>query len=543
MSAARAVHDAMANLVAPGASSGGRATGVTARRLALAAFLVYALTGGGRIVGSDELTMLEVARALPRGAVAVPEGATLRGPDGLHYSKNAAGQAVLAMPLVLASSALARAAGLDPARRELAVRFGVSFFDALVTAILLGVFYAGARRLGGAPGASLGAALLLGFATPLWVYSKSFMAEPLQALGLLLAALGVSGAAAADPREAARAGWIAGLGGFLAVSVKLSMLPLALACLLPLLGDAPSRWGRPALGLGLALAGHALYNVARFGTPLETGYGAQATPAAYSTPLLVGLYGLLLSSGKGVAWFAPPIWLAPRGLSAMLGAAREVGGTLAARLGWGTPGGRAAWSAIAAWSAGLLLYARFQHWAGDGSFGPRYLIPLLPLAFLPVAFALARGGRAVRRLAGALGVIGALVQIGGVAIYFGAQMREAGDYPYTRALEDPRFMSDSHWNPRFSPIAAHWRMLARNARAHLAGEVPRLEPGGGGSRTGLGAADEQAMLRALDFWWLYLVYAGLPRAAVALAVAVLLALIAWSARAARAAWRAEAAAG
>ena len=53
--------------------------------------------------------------------------------------------------------------------------------------------------------------------------------------------------------------------------------------------------------------------MARFGTPFETGYGAQASPAAFTTPALVGLYGLLLSSGKGVAWFAPALWLAPRG--------------------------------------------------------------------------------------------------------------------------------------------------------------------------------------------------------------------------------------
>lgn len=73
--------------------------GRTARRLALAAFLAYAATGGGRIVGSDEVTMYEVSRALLGGRVAVPEGATLRGPDGRHYSKNAAAQAVVALPL------------------------------------------------------------------------------------------------------------------------------------------------------------------------------------------------------------------------------------------------------------------------------------------------------------------------------------------------------------------------------------------------------------------------------------------------------------
>ena len=68
-------------------------------RLALAAALLFAASGGGRIVGSDEVTMLEVSRAMLHGHLDVPEGATLAGRDGRFYSKNAAGQAVLALPL------------------------------------------------------------------------------------------------------------------------------------------------------------------------------------------------------------------------------------------------------------------------------------------------------------------------------------------------------------------------------------------------------------------------------------------------------------
>ena len=536
------------------------ASGRTALALALAALVVFAVTGGGRIVGSDEVTMLQVARAMSHGRIAIPEGATLEGRDGRHYSKNAAGQAVLALPLVIGAEALARLGRLDPARQELAVRFAVSFWNALVTALLLGWFYWGARRLGASAGAALAAALMLGLTTPLWVYAKSFMAEPLQALGLLLALLGASLAAEPDRGRAHRAERIAAAGAFLAISVKLSMLPVALACLAPLLKGPPRRLTIPLACVLLALLGHGAYNWARFGTPLESGYGAQATPAAYTTPLLVGLYGLLLSSGKGVMWFAPALWLAPRGWQAMRRGSRSAG-SLAARLGLNDPRGRAALGGALAWVAGLLLYSRFQHWAGDGSFGPRYLVPFLPLAFLPVAFSLSprlpgEGGipisggvgasplapetgsrsprpearvaapRSLRLVVAALAVIGLAVQIGGVAIYFGAEMREVGDFPYTRSLADPRFMSESHWNPAFSPIAGHWRMLDRNTREHLAGDLPRLlGRGERDARLGLGAADQQALLHALDFWWLYLIYAGFPRAPV-LAVLGLLVLVA-----------------
>jgi hypothetical protein len=514
----------------------------TARWLGIAALLVFVLTGGGRIVGSDELAMFELSRGLLHGSIAVPEGATLAGPDGRHYTKGAAAQAVLALPLTAAGTYGARLLGLTPAREELAARFVTSFFNAAVTALLLALFHLAARGLGVAPRPAFAAALLLGFTTPLWVYAKSFMAEPLQALGLLLA---LEGAARATDRDDAPAR--CGLGIFLAVSVKLSMLPLALAAASPIVLAGWRALGRPLLGLLAALAGHAIYNYARFGTPLESGYGIQATAAAYTTPIAVGLYGLLFSSGKGVAWFAPALWLTPIGVRAMLGRWLAPAHGVVSRilaLAFAPYAARAAVGAGLAWIAALALYARFQHWAGDGSYGPRYLIPLLPMSFLAVAFALEHASRWRRALAWALAMAGLLVQIGGVAIYFGAQMREAGDYPYTLPLEHPRFMYESHFVPAASPIGGHWRMLTRNLAEHLRGEIPRIGASADGtealanSRTGLTAADEQALLHALDFWWCYLVYAGYPAApvaAAAVALVMLALLAAWRARAALAA--------
>jgi hypothetical protein len=178
----------------------------------------------------------------------------------------------------------------------------------------------------------------------------------------------------------------------------------------------------------------------------------------------------------------------------------------------------------------LALYAKFEHWAGDGSFGPRYLVPLLPLAFLPVAFFLHGAGPWRRALATLLATAGLAVQLGGVAIYFGAQMREAGDYPYTRALNDPEFMRESHFEPRSSPILGHWRMLIRNTRDHLDRKLPRLTGGEEADpRVGIGAADQEALLHGLDFWWLYMLYAGLPPLAVVAGLLLLLFTAGWAA--------------
>src|SRR5437773_10113840 len=110
--------------------------GSTALWIGVAAFLLYVITGGGRIVGSDEVTMLELSRAMLHGHLDVPEGATLRGPDGLFYTKNAPGQALLALPIVAVAESATRAAGLSPEKQVLALRFFVSFFNAAVAAVL-----------------------------------------------------------------------------------------------------------------------------------------------------------------------------------------------------------------------------------------------------------------------------------------------------------------------------------------------------------------------------------------------------------------------
>jgi hypothetical protein len=516
----------------------GPGTRRTARLVALAAFLVFALTGGGRIAGSDEVTMLELSRAMLHGHIDVPEGATLRGPDGRFYSKNHAGQAVLAMPLVGAAELAARAARFRDEKAVLAGRFGASFFNAAITALLLAALYAFARRLGTGPRASLAAVALLGFTTPVWVYAKSFMAEPLEALGLLLVlgngALAGAGGDRSLPDERRRLLFCA-LGAFLAFSAKASMLPLVLVALAALGVRKLSRWLVPLAGVGIAGLGHLAYNMARFGNPLESGYGAQASAGAFSTPLPVGLYGLLLSSGKGIVWFAPAIVLAVAGIAEMV---RSRAHSPEPR--HGEPARNAAIATVLVWAVGLAQYGTFQHWAGDGSWGPRYLLPLLAPAFLAVAFALEFATRARKRVAWVLGFAGLVVTLGGVGVYYGAEMRVAGDYPYTLPMDDPRFMEASHFNPRYTPIVIHWRMLAGDVSAHLRGDMPRIgQAGDADPRLGVSAADQVALVNAIDVWWLYARYAGLPAVPLAAAALVLFVAAFAAALAARRAAAAE----
>jgi hypothetical protein len=526
----------------PSRAAAAATPGAVALRLGAAVALLFAATAGGRITASDEYTMYRLTEALvTRGAVWVEAGNAERGPDGRLYPKAALGQALAATPFYAAGRIAA--AAFPPARRDLVTRAVTSLLNPVVSGALAAVLFLLFLAFGATPRGAFFWSCASLLATPLWVYGKSFLTEPLLALGL---AAGLYGAVrfrdGAGPRHALLAGLAWGFTGL----VKYALLPAVVLLALPFVPAfarrARAAWPAPA-ALAVCAAVALAYNAARTGTPLGSGYGRQATAAAFSTPLFVGLYGLLVSSGKGIVWFAPLTVLVPAAYSA---ARRRLGGPA---------------TGIALACAGMtLVYATFEHWAGDGSWGPRYLVPFLPLALsLVVAADAGRPwhGRARRGLVGALALAGFLVQLGGVGIYFGAQMREAGDYPYTRPLSDPSFMVESHFNPARTPIAGHARMLARNAAAHLAGAWPRITPGapaappdatapGTGSlpgavstvereRLAVPPAQVEALTRGLDFWWTYAAYAGLPRAPLLAAAAL---LVAAAGLAAAAAWRA-----
>ncbi|NJM09258.1 hypothetical protein HC891_28190 [Candidatus Gracilibacteria bacterium] len=125
-------------------------------------------------------------------------------------------------------------------------------------------------------------------------------------------------------------------------------------------------WACSALlvwGIGL-LPGFALvawYNEARFGTALASGYASES--GLFTTPLAVGLYGLLFSPGKSIVLYAPAILVALPG-SVGLWRAGKRGVVL---LCW------------ALFLSHLLLYAQWGEWQGGGVWGPRFLLPVVPL--------------------------------------------------------------------------------------------------------------------------------------------------------------------
>jgi hypothetical protein len=174
-------------------------------------------------------------------------------------------------------------------------------------------------------------------------------------------------------------------------------------------GDAGA-FAVPVLG---ALVSDAAYNALRFGSPLRTGYPVDTL--GFSTPLLKGLYGLLLSPGVGLVVFMPIV--------------------LASLAGW--PGFVRSRRAEAVLVAALVLirlavFARWWAWDGGASWGPRYLVPVVPLLMLPLAFIRmrrrARGDAAETRMVWPAGVGVVLLGFVSVAIEVLAQLVWYGTY-------------------------------------------------------------------------------------------------------------------
>jgi len=451
-------------------------------RRTLALFLAclgfYLLTTSGHFYAADEETVYRVTESLvERHTFAVPVTwgiiGTQRDADGALYAQYTPGQALAALPLYLLGKVLARP---FPAEQEgFITRFCVSLLNAFVTAATVALLYrlACILRYGGA--AALALALIYAVASGAWPHGRTFFAEPLTALLLLLSfallesavresAVGSRWSAARETTIELPAGeqqpraallptadrrlptlFASGLAALGAVVVK----PQG-AIALPILGlflvgrawasgagDGRARLWRvaratAAWGLGLAhvTLPFALYNTAIYGGPLNTGYGA-GTPDVFGTPFLTGLYGLTLSSGKGILWYTPPIVLAVAG---WWGLFRRQRATALACLG-------------------LLLvhlgfYSRVDYWHGDGSWGPRYLAIVLPFLLLP-AVSVLEGLRArpIRRtLVGAIVALGIAVQLLGVLVNF--------DWYILRSDEGAR-----HFDPAASPILAHARIL------------------------------------------------------------------------------------
>jgi hypothetical protein len=235
--------------------------------------------------------------------------------------------------------------------------------------------------------------------TYLWTYAADSFIEPWAAAGLAF-----SGAELLSGRDLAppRATLTIAAGCVLACWLRPVLWVTAPAVLLAALlawnhrpdGARRGVWLLAWLVLGLAVIG--AINAVRHGSATDFGHGFSGSLPFVHSPL-AGLVRYTIDPGRGVLFYAPII-------VAALAMARRLSWS-ARVLCFGVP------------VVLLLVAPRWFVWHGGSCWGPRFLLPVLPLIAAPAALAPARAARALLTLGLILNLPGVLVAPGAFQTY------------------------------------------------------------------------------------------------------------------------------
>jgi hypothetical protein len=389
--------------------------------IAVALFLllcaVYLLTFSGELHSSDGQAMFSVAESLVRRGhydinqirwMGLQQGTF--GPDGELYCRKGVGTSLLAVPL----------AWLGLVVPWWGVVQTAMLLNVLVTALTGALIFLYVRRLGYGQNTAVVTSLVFGLGTMAWPYAKYFFSEPLTGLCLLAAAYFVLPTGSGQPtsislRRGALSGFFVGLG----VATRFAnavLVPVYLLLMLAYLlrEQGASRWSaavarqvaakawKPALAFGLPLVGWAAilcaYNYARFGNALTTGYLPEES---FSAPWLTGILGLLISPGRGLLFFCPVLAACVPAMPSFLKGHRLDGLFV-----------------LVVSACYVLLYGKWFMWHGGFAWGPRFLVPIIPLLCLTLAPLIDSLSGRWRRPFWALFALSSAIQLLALSVHF-----------------------------------------------------------------------------------------------------------------------------
>jgi len=360
--------------------------------------VVYFFSVKGYLEIPDSFYSLETAQAIAtHGQLQIPysQGYTLQGRDGRSYSKYGFGLALYYLPVVAAGDVLVRGSS---SAATLFDGFLLSFANIPFVILALVVLDKLLRRFG-VPWVFAAICLLgLGLGTLAWRYACYGFSEGMQ-MGLLMVT--VYALIRRTPRLII-AGGIAFAWLFLVKQVYIAYVPVLFVYLITRREELRERIRKSALFLlPLILAGafDLWLNFVRFGNPFESGYGREAgqfhlTQIWWTVPALLG------SLNKGLLIYCPVLVLG--------------------FFGWGAFARRHQAEAALCGALiieNLLIAAAWHQWEGGWCWGPRFLVPLIPLWLLPAAFLYEswRSGK-LRWAIATVVIVSAVTQIPGVLV-------------------------------------------------------------------------------------------------------------------------------
>ena len=416
----------------------------------------------------DGLSMLAVTESLViNHNSTVPADIGMLSRDGHTYSKLYPLLSIVALPFVAVGVTLSRLLGLPS--HDMAAICALAL-PALLTAGTTSLVALLALRLGSTTRGAWLAGLSFAMGTIALAYARTFFAEPLLAfltIGSLYLVLGGRG-------------WeIIGAGLF----VCLAMLAKPAGVIVgPILSAYLLAKRRPlriaavpifATGIGLILFG--VYNYVRFGNALSFGqpwsFRVGAIPA--------GVLGLLISPGRGLLWYCPPVVLSVVGLrSAIRSKPLEALTPVALFLGF------------------LVLHSFWTVWTGGWSWGPRFLLPALP-GLLALTGMLEKK---LRKSLLILSAVGFLVNAPTLISFY--------ERYYAEANEQGMSQQALLWSPKYAPLVRVWGASYHQLKDASESDVRELSRR---TRAPDGTVASSRALRVVAVWWWILPVAGIPR--------------------------------
>jgi hypothetical protein len=438
-------------------------------------FACYMLAYSGQLHTIDETSMFAVTESMVKwgrldtNQIAWSQWAlspiTAQGSFGLGgnvFSKKGLAISLLAVPLYWAGMNLPQVGLVQT----------TMLLNPIVTALTGAIVFLYLRQIGYSSRVGLWATLLFGVGTMAAVYTKVFSSEPVSATALLLAVYFASrchfniGDSIFGVRAINSA--LAGLSLGLAVATTAANLVTVPFLLLYLSrtrnhesrimnGEASSlkkRWRERWKHLTFFLVSLVVvcllvgfYNYVRFGDPLDSGRRF-AKGEAFSTPIWLGLYGLLFSPYKSIFLYSPILLACFVSFPLFLKRHRLEGWLLGLIV-----------------VAHLALFAKWYMWWGGFAWGPRFLVPLTPLMAITLAplvkGVLTRGSLPIKLALAVLALLSTAVQVLGVSVNFvlyEVKLRQIFPAPEVNpALYDPPALYDL----RYSPILGQMQLLSR----------------------------------------------------------------------------------
>lgn len=392
-------------------------------RLFLLVFLVFSViylcTWAGHYTTGDGSYKIAWAKAMFLGRSAAGSG------QNAVISKYGIGHSLLAVPPLAIAYVINRKTGIhcEAALYTLMFVANGALFLALL-AFYLAHFYS--SRL------VWMSVFIAGLATTWWPYTKMDLSEPLVLtvafLGFVLMRFG-------------RPFW-----GMLIAAFTLTIRADSIAILAPLVvwyllsNRSVRACIRMALAIAPSIALVVFANFIRYHSLFDQGYAGER----FSNPLLVGLYGILLSGGKSIFLFSPPLLLGVLGWKAFASRSQTRSD---------------AWLFLAICSAQVLLFAKWWDWSSDDAWGVRFVIPGVLLMCIPMVAILDR--RALVIPVVAIGVVVQLLAVLVGPLDFLLLLREQ---PFQREAlyvggRNRIDFEDLRYNPNYNQILGNWILL------------------------------------------------------------------------------------